>query len=739
VANRPLYIQLYHLHGLFRSRNLELGRDADTGGQTKYVLELAQWLGRHPDVGRVDVLTRRIEDARVDPDYARPVERISKKARIVRIRCGGRRYRRKELLWPHLDEFVDNCIRYIRGQKWIPDVVHGHYPDAGYVARHVAQLFGVPLVYTGHSLGRSKLARLTAAGMTPEEADKRYRIHRRIEAEENVLRRANLVVVSTRQEQTEQYGQYEAAPARIEVIPPGVGVDVFRPYTKSPRDRKHLEVRRALRQELERFHITRSKPLVLALSRPDKRKNIPALVHAYGSDRELQKLANLAIFAGIRKDIQQMPDNEREVLSELLHLMDRYDLYGHMAIPKRHDYDTEVPELYRIAARRRGVFVNPALTEPFGLTLIEAAASGLPVVSTNDGGPQEIIDKCRHGILIDPNDPEEIAHAIKTIIGDRDLWQRMSESGIAGVETHYTWRAHTRRYVEEIHGLVGKPQPFIVRSPREVPIGRRLHDVGRLLVTDIDDTLLGDAESLARLVALLERTQDRLAFGVATGRSVDSARQVLAEHGVTMPDVIISSVGAEIYLGDSDEWDRGWSRHIGAGWRREELAELLYGFEGLTLQENETQRPFKLSYYIDASVFDEKAMCERLKGCKCRYNAIISGERMFLDFLPYRASKGQAVRYVAFKWDIPPRQIMVAGDSGNDREMLTGGMRGVVVANHSPDLDGLRKPRRPYLHFSGESYAGGIIDGLLHHGFVDETEVSPPPLAMRARMATSGR
>ncbi len=124
------------------------------------------------------------------------------------------------------------------------------------------------------------------------------------------------------------------------------------------------------------------KPLILTLCRPDKRKNISGVIKAYGEDNELQKKANLAIFAGIREDIQTMEENEREVLTEILLLMDKYNLYGKMAIPKRHDTSLEVPELYRIAASTGGLFVNAALTEPFGLTLIEAAASGVLVVAT---------------------------------------------------------------------------------------------------------------------------------------------------------------------------------------------------------------------------------------------------------------------------------------------------------------------------------------------------------------------
>jgi sucrose-phosphate synthase len=152
-------------------------------------------------------------------------------------------------------------------------------------------------------------------------------------------------------------------------------------------------------------------------------------------------MANLAIFAGIRKDIDTMEDNERDVLTQMLLLMDKYDLYGRMAIPKRHDFEYEVPALYRIAADSRGVFVNPALTEPFGLTLLEASATGLPIVATNDGGPNDIMRNCHNGILVDPTDPAAIAAALKKLIADPEQWEACSKNGILNVREHYTWKA----------------------------------------------------------------------------------------------------------------------------------------------------------------------------------------------------------------------------------------------------------------------------------------------------------
>ncbi len=86
------YVMLISVHGLIRGSDMELGRDADTGGQTKYVVELARALVEHPQVSRVDLVTRLIADPKVDPCDGEPLEDLAQGARIVRIRCGPDRY-----------------------------------------------------------------------------------------------------------------------------------------------------------------------------------------------------------------------------------------------------------------------------------------------------------------------------------------------------------------------------------------------------------------------------------------------------------------------------------------------------------------------------------------------------------------------------------------------------------------------------------------------------------------------
>lgn len=719
------HIQMFSIHGLVRSQNLELGYDADTGGQIKYLIELCRTLSKSSSIHKVDLFTRLIDDKSFSDDYACPVEPVNDKFRIIRIQCGGKKYIRKELLWPHLDEFIDKTIKFIRQEGQIPNVFHGHYPDAGYVASELAGFFGSPMVYTGHSLGRSKKRRLLEQGIRIEEINRRIKIDYRINMEERILKAADMVVTSTNQEIEGQYGQYRNRTIpRYTVIPPGIDIDRFYPYYHSDfeNDSKKEETlfyKASVTNELEIFLQHMDRPLILSLCRPDKRKNIQGLVKAFGEDPELQAMANLAIFAGIRKDIAQKEENERDVLTQMLLLMDKYNLYGKMAIPKQHEFEHEVPELYRIAAEKRGVFVNPALTEPFGLTLLEALACGLPVVATNDGGPRDIINNCKTGILVNPSDTKAIALSIKKILVDADRWNRFSKNGILNTRKFYTWESHVQSYCKKLEELYEgwEDSPVEIRKPR-YPIGERLTSLSHLLVTDIDNTFLGgDKKEVGALRHLLEKYKGRIGFAVATGRVFDSAMAVLRAHSIPVPDIVISNVGTRISYGDTHLRDKGWETHISKNWQPGLIRTRLGEIDFIRLQEAEVQSEYKISYFMEPGKDRLNKIHHVLTKNRLKYTLIYSQNR-HIDILPYRASKGKAIRYISYKWGIPLNNILVCGDSGNDAEMLKGELLGVVVGNYSPELEGLKSLKKIY--FSDKPYAGGILDGLAHYRYIEK-------------------
>jgi len=713
----PLYILMLSVHGLIRGRDMELGRDADTGGQSLYVVELARALGRNPAVDRVDLLTRLIDDPQVSPDYACDVEELNSdcpgKVRIVRLPFGPRRYLRKETLWNHLDQMVDRTVNFLRRQGRLPDVIHSHYADAGYVGTQLSQLLGIPLVHTGHSLGRCKRERLLAHGRKAQALERQFNFSRRIKAEEEVLAHAAMVVASTPQESTGQYGLYDSYQAsRVVVIPPGTDTSRFAPPGKAP-------VTPRVAAMIDRFLEAPRKPLVLAICRPEIRKNLGRLVTAFGESPRLRELANLAIVAGQREDIRTLDEDQAKVLTDLLLEVDRHDLWGHVALPRQH-LPEDIPQLYRLAAQRRGVFVNPALTEPFGLTLIEAAASGLPVVATMDGGPRDIVANCDNGILVDPLDTKAIADALETVLSNPRDWQRRARRGIAGVARHYTWDAHVEKYLKAVTRMLRWRRKQVRRDLAAIqhPGVNPLPFVQRMLISDIDRTLIGDKAALARLLKNLHGRGRELGFGVATGRTLESTLNILKQWRVPVPDVLITAVGSEIHYGREMHRDAGWSNHIRYLWRRDELERALEDVPGLVLQEQENQREFKLSYHIDPEIMPSLRSLHALLRARRLHARFIHSHGAYLDVLPVRASKGHAVRYLAYKWGLSLRSFLVAGDSGNDEEMLLGDTLGVVVSNHSSELQALRGLEQVY--FARAAFADGILEGMAHYRFMPE-------------------
>ena len=716
--HKGIYIQLYSIHGLIRGHDLELGHDADTGGQTKYVFELANTLSTHPEVEKVELVTRWIEDKNLSKDYSIPVEKVNNKFNIVRIRAGGGKYIRKELLWNHLEEFIDKSIKYLKARKRLPDFIHSHYADAGYVCSELTKFFGIPFIHTSHSIGKDKLQKLLDDGVPQEQVEKRYKISQRIQSEEKIFYFADMIVTSTSQEIENHIKNYHnVAELKFKVIPPGVNLEKFFPYNEIEQyDEQTASLIKHINQEYTKFFVVMNKPIILSLCRPDRRKNISSLITAYGEDKELQKKANLAIYAGIRDDIATMEDNEREVLTEILLLIDKYNLYGKMAIPKRHDTNIEVPELYRMAARTGGMFVNASLSETFGLTLIESAASGLPVVSTKNGGPRDIIANCKNGITVDVSEHKNISFALNRILDNNKLWNEYSENGIKNVKKFYSWKAHSEKYLFEVDKIL-KAQSKVQNTFAET--GRKLLDMEKLIVTDIDYTLIGDDRSLADFSKTLLQMSTRIGFGVATGRVIESAVEVIKKNKIPMPDFFITSVGSVIYYNYKDEliYSTGWDAHISHLWPRDKIVELLSKFNFLRYQELENQKKFKLSYYTENNPKNIQKVRDLLIDNKIKCNLIFS-HGQFLDILPYRASKGKAIRYLAYRWNILFENILVAGDSGNDMEVLKGDLLGVVVGNYSSELEELKGSRRVY--FSDKKFAAGIMDGINHYNFMNQ-------------------
>lgn len=235
----------------------------------------------------------------------------------------------------------------------------------------------------------------------------------------------------------------------------------------------------------------------------------------------------------------------------------------------------------------------------------------------------------------------------------------------------------------------------------------------RWLISDIDGTLTGDPAALATLSAFLEDAAGSFGFGVATGRSPELTEEAVREFSLPQPDLRICAVGSQVIgQGIAAGTGRGeWPGEQAATWDRERIRALLERLPDLELQPPQGQGPFKVSYHAT----DEAAhmAAGMLADAGIRANVIHSAGR-YLDILPDGVSKGSAVRFVAAQLGADLQDIIVAGDTGNDADLLTCGARAILVGNHGPEVAHLRQ--HPLVYAADASHAAGVIEGLRHYG-----------------------
>lgn len=229
------------------------------------------------------------------------------------------------------------------------------------------------------------------------------------------------------------------------------------------------------------------------------------------------------------------------------------------------------------------------------------------------------------------------------------------------------------------------------------------------LISDIDGTLTGDDHSLAELRTLLEEQRGRIGFGVASGRSPGLVDEAVERFGLPQPELVIASVGSELQFPSVTPAD--WpGRHL-ADWQPAELRMLLAAVPGVKPQAEAGQGPHKLGFLAAAEAADAAREAVRKAGLKAN---LLHSAGEFLDVLPEGVDKGSAVRFFAGHAGLGLDRIIVAGDTGNDRDMLLSGARAILVANHSPEVADLA--RQPGVYAAHGSHAAGILEGMRHFG-----------------------
>ncbi len=241
----------------------------------------------------------------------------------------------------------------------------------------------------------------------------------------------------------------------------------------------------------------------------------------------------------------------------------------------------------------------------------------------------------------------------------------------------------------------------------------------RMLATDLDGTFIGDRHTMEALWAELEASGVVVAF--STGRHLDSVQSFYAETGTDRrARVLVCMVGTEIWWYESGRHrlDDAWAELISDGWDAAAVVAALEGVDELVRQPEQWQSDLKVSYFLDrapeAGVTD---IVDRLRASGRSARVVYSAGR-YLDVVPERSGKGAAVAWVAGRLGVEHQNVVVAGDTGNDLDMMRPelGFRAVAVGNASAELKVHHAPR---LYHAEAHHAAGIREGLVHHGWLD--------------------
>lgn len=230
-----------------------------------------------------------------------------------------------------------------------------------------------------------------------------------------------------------------------------------------------------------------------------------------------------------------------------------------------------------------------------------------------------------------------------------------------------------------------------------------------MLVSDLDGTLLGDEEALGKFAKWVAKNRSTVLLVYATGRFFDSVAQVIRTTRLPEPDAVIGAVGTDIYDYPSGEILKQWHEQVKDHWDPQVVRRVLRDEGALELQGEEFQSDFKVSYYIENATLREiEAFKRRLQAASVNAEMIYSSNRD-LDFLPAGMNKGAAVAFLASRWNITPENVLVAGDTGNDRALFEQGFPGIVVANAQPELKAITGPN---VFRAQQSYASGVMEGI---------------------------
>jgi D-inositol-3-phosphate glycosyltransferase len=306
------------------------------------------------------------------------------------------------------------------------DLVHGHYWLSGHVGAVAKERWGVPFVQSMHTLGRVKNAAL-ARGDTREPET-------RLRGEADVVASADRLVANTEEEARQLAGLYQADPAKIWTVNPGVDLSIFRPGPA--------------RDARLRLGLPEHGQVIVFAGRIQPLKAPDVVLHAAADlirgDPGLSSTLTVAFVGGPSGTGRADPD-QLTVASQALGIGDVVRIEP--PCPQ-----AELADWYRAAT----VVMVPSYSESFGLVAVEAQACGTPVVAASVGGLRTAVQDGVSGILVEGHDPARYADALRRLFASPELRARLSAGAVAHA-SRFGWGSTVDRLLTVYRGAMSAP------------------------------------------------------------------------------------------------------------------------------------------------------------------------------------------------------------------------------------------------------------------------------------------
>ena len=386
----------------------------DTGGMNVYVRELTRFLGQKNI--HADVFTRSQDDC-----VPHILHDLGCGNRVVHVPAGPETPLPKADLINYLDEFSEGILAFAESKQINYDVIHSHYWLSGLAAGQLKANWNIPIIQMFHTLAllKNKIAK------SPNELESENRINGEIQ----VLQMADRVVVATIDERQHLDELYQADVEKIATIPPGVDTNRFYPI---PED------------EAKAFlNIPKDEKMLLFVGRIEPLKGIDTLIKAIAQMRKSDVMSTcphyLYIIGGDPNG--EVIDEESEIhrLKRLCHDLGVDDLIIFMG---KKDQDT-LPYYYSAAE----IVVMPSNYESFGMVALEAMACATPVVATQVGGLQHLVQDEVTGFIVPHNDPDALEEKLTRLICQPDLCKEMALNAVQYARS-YSWEKITPLIIE---------------------------------------------------------------------------------------------------------------------------------------------------------------------------------------------------------------------------------------------------------------------------------------------------